>query len=224
MSVRAFLATPHAVGGRIYLCDADAHCVNVLSPCGQPIFSFGGRGSGPGQFEEPSDIAPVWIEAADAIADMDTDGAPSLDSLMLAVSDRGNHRVQLFELDGSPLGVVGGDPVDPLPCREPSRAGWPFFRIGGVPLLPFPSRLQWRPPYLDVTCASSVVRVDLASALLPDFDAWIAGAPLEVLCQAFDQFTVGVGGRDVPVWHLYEIAERLQAASRRARGLTRKWA
>jgi hypothetical protein len=77
--------------------------------------------------------------------------------------------------------------------------------------LPFPSRLEWRSPYLDVACMGTMmVRIDLAAALLPDFDTWIAEASPVELRQAFHRFMADPGRADIPDSSLYEIVERLQ--------------
>jgi len=193
-------------GGRIYLCDPVAHAIHVLDAYHRPMFSFGGFGSRLGQFDTPTDIAIAWTEPVAA-------AAAATDFAVLAVADRGNHRVQLFELDGAPLGAIGDRARESPPSRWPARTGWPFFRLGPMPPCPFPSRLEWHSPYLDVACMGTVmVRLDLGVALLQDFATWIADAPIVVLQQAFRRFTVDADLAEIPDWCLLEIVERLQPA------------
>ena len=212
----ALLTSADLPGGRVYLCDTDAHCINVLDQDHHPLFSFGGCGSRLGQFDGPADIAVVSIDAIDP-------AASAGDPAMLVVADRGNHRIQLFELDGAPIGAFGGRPAGSSPSGWPARTGWPFFRLASVPPLAFPSRLRWRTPYLDVSCAGAMmVRIDLAAALLPDFDAWIDDAPLGVLRQAFQWFASDPDRTDIPASCLYEILERLQPAACRVAASSRR--
>jgi hypothetical protein len=189
-----------------YLCDPIAHLIHVLDECHRPMFSFGGFGSGEGQLDTPTDVAVVWIDPVDS--------ALAADFPVLAVADRGNHRVQLFELDGAPIGVLGDRNADAPRGHWAPRTGWPLFRLGSLPPIPFPSRLTWRSPYLDVVCLGAiVVRIDLAAALLPDFSVWIGDAPLSALRQAFRRFTADPNRAEIPDWCLFEIVERLQPPS-----------
>src|SRR5438876_4950936 len=75
-------------GDRTYLCDPRNHCIDVVDADGRPLFSFGGRGSRLGQLNTPTDIAVVWLAQGD-------EGAEETGMPMLAVADRGNHRIQL---------------------------------------------------------------------------------------------------------------------------------
>jgi hypothetical protein len=201
----ALIASPDLPGGRVFLCDPSAHVINVLDHNHQPVFAFGGFGSRLGQFDRPTDVAIVWIDTVDP-------DAPTADSAILVVADRGNHRLQMFDLDGAPVGAIGGRLGASSTSRCPDRSGWPFFRLGSVPSLPFPSRLEWRTPYLDVACGGTMVRLDLAAALLPDFHAWIADASPLVLRQAFDWFAADPTRSNLPDWCWYEIMERLNPA------------
>lgn len=65
---------------RVYVADSLNHRVQVFSASGDYLYSFGGRGSEPGRFIGPSDLA----------IDPDND--------CLYVADRGNCRIQIFEL------------------------------------------------------------------------------------------------------------------------------
>jgi hypothetical protein len=210
----AVVASDDPSGGRIYLCDPVAHAIHVLDQRRRPLFSFGGFGRRLGQFDTPTDVAIAWTEPGGPSA--------STDVAVLAVADRGNHRVQLFELDGAPLGAVGDGQRESSPSRWPARAGWPFFRLGSMPPFPFPSRIEWHAPYLDIACMGTVmVRLDLAVALLPDFTTWIADAPISVLQQAFRRFTADADLAEIPDWCLLDIVERLQPAAHLADGSLR---
>jgi hypothetical protein len=200
----AYVAETAQTGERIYLCDPEAHSITVLDQDHCPLFAFGGFGSRPGQFDTPTDIAVISCSP-------DDDGALSFGPAMLAVADCGNHRLQLFELDGAPIAVIGGESA--VAARQsPAYAGWPFFRLEPAQAIPFPSRLEWRPPYLDVVCLGALIfRIDLAASLLPDFSAWIADAPTVVVEEAFRKFAPGAGAARVPDWCLSEMVGRLQS-------------
>ncbi|CAE7583522.1 nhl-1 [Symbiodinium natans] len=68
--------------GRIIVADSCNHRCLVLTLGGQVLFEFGGRGQGPGQFEYPECVATF------------RDG-------FVAVSDKDNHRVQVFSDGGA---------------------------------------------------------------------------------------------------------------------------
>jgi hypothetical protein len=211
----ALIASPELRGGRAYLCEPDGHRIDVLDQDYRPLFSFGGRGSALGLLESPSDLAIVWL-----------DGAPPADrtaeTAVLVVADRGNHRIQLFELNGAPICAIGGRAGTPSPNRWPMRSGWPFFRLVDPPALACPSRLEWHAPYLDVECAGgAMVRLDLAAALLPDFRTWIREAPARVLRQAFRRFAANPPRAEVPAGCLMQIMERLQSPP--PRGVVLPW-
>lgn len=195
----ALIASADLPGGLVLLCDPSAHVINVLDHNHQPVFAFGGFGSRLGQFDRPTDVAIVWIDMVDP-------DAPTADSAILVVVDRGDNRLQLFELDGAP---IGGGLGASSTSRRPDRSGWPFFRLGSVPSLPFPSRPEWRTPYLDVACGGTMVQLALAAALLPNFHAWIADASPLVLRQAFDWYAADPTRSNLPDWCWYEIMERL---------------
>jgi hypothetical protein len=203
----ALIASPDLYGGRAYLCDPDAHCIHVLDQDYRPVFSFGGYGSSLGQFDTPTDVAIIWI-------DVSAPAECTADTAVLVVADSGNHRLQLFDLDGVAIGVLGGGTVGIAAWSSagwPIRAGWPFFRLADLPVLAFPSRLEWRAPYLDVACSgATMVRLDLAAALLPDFRAWVQEAPPSALRQAFRRFASDPTRADVPAACLLQIVERLQ--------------
>lgn len=169
---------PFPADTRVYVCDAWNHRVQVFDGSGEFCFAFGGAGSGPGQFDVPSDVCVIVPRFAGE------DGAGRL----LAVADRWNSRVQIFALDGVHVGSVGrarrsGDAAPGAP--NISRAGWPFFHMGRQPVLPFPTHLSWRDSWLDVTCAGGrIVSIDIAAALLPDFTDWLNAASGHELAEA----------------------------------------
>ena len=115
----------HRCGGRIYVADSCNHRIQVFSPEGKFLRSYGKAGTGPGELSYPYDIA--WISAGQAIclrvwqqphpgfrceraiggnhrqapaarrANSATRGASRLDSKgNLYVADSQNHRVQKF--------------------------------------------------------------------------------------------------------------------------------
>jgi sugar lactone lactonase YvrE len=75
-------------GDLIYVSDSTQHTVWAFRPDGEPAFSFGSRGSGPGQFNYPSQLVCA------------PDGT-------VVVADSLNFRIQRFTADGKPLGVFG---------------------------------------------------------------------------------------------------------------------
>lgn len=78
-----------AQSGRVYVADAAAHRIAVLGPDGELVSALGRRGSGPGEFNYPTDVA------------LGTGGR-------VYVSDSLNFRVQVLDREGRPLGVIGG--------------------------------------------------------------------------------------------------------------------
>jgi hypothetical protein len=180
-----------------YVCDAISHQIHVLDARGRWLESFGERGRKPGQFDRPSDATVVMpmFEGEDAVE--------SAYTALVAVADRMNHRVQIFEPAGQFVTALGGStsrditldvPVESVDNESVSvwdapasadRDGWPFFRV--IPDLAFnePVQLRWRAPWLEVTEASGHKhRVDLAYAMLPRFDDWLASATLHALVAA----------------------------------------
>ncbi len=97
-----------AAGGRLYVVDTAGHRVLVYRPGGraaQLLFQFGGRGSGPGLFNYPTDIA------------VSADGR-------IYVNDSLNFRVQVFDPEGRFLQALGG----------PGAASGSFQRAKGIGL------------------------------------------------------------------------------------------
>jgi DNA-binding beta-propeller fold protein YncE len=74
--------------GRIFVADVSAHQVLVVSPSGQLLQRIGGRGTAPGQFNFPTNVA------------LDDRGR-------LFVSDSLNFRVQEFDSDLQPIRQIG---------------------------------------------------------------------------------------------------------------------
>jgi hypothetical protein len=110
---------------RSYRCDPIGHRVIVTDERGVVHFAFGARGSHPGAFESPLDVALVTPT-------FDGDQTALPEDAWLAVADYGNARVQIFDLDGSLVDVLSGDDLDYgwRPCRLSWRA--PFLQIEGV--------------------------------------------------------------------------------------------
>lgn len=76
------------VSGLLYVSDTSLHQVIAIDRQGKERFRFGGRGTGPGQFNFPTDIA------------VDSRGR-------VIVTDALNARIQLFSPEGRPLGSFG---------------------------------------------------------------------------------------------------------------------
>ena len=169
-----------------YVCDAMSHQIHVLDARGRWLESFGEPGRRPGQFDRPSDATVVMpmFEGEDAVE--------SAYTALVAVADRMNHRVQIFEPAGQFVTALGDCTARDAELENPTtdatpaeRDGWPFFRV--APDLAFnePVQLRWRAPWLEVTEASGRAhRVDLAYAMLPRFEDWLASATLHALVAA----------------------------------------
>lgn len=189
---------------RTYLCDPRNHYIDVVDADGTPLFAFGGRGSRLGQLNTPTDIAVVTFG-------LPTEDAPDGGAPMLAVADRGNHRIQLFEPDGVAIAAIDGSRGRTAQSAWAPRAGWPFFRLAtSVPAFALPSRLTWQAPYLEVTCVGGPIRFDLAAAMLPEFSEWLEGTPNPVLRDALHALTCDPRVESVPDACLLGLVERLQ--------------
>jgi hypothetical protein len=152
---------------RVYVCDAGNHRIQVLTLDGVPLGAFGGFGSGPGQFNAPTAIAVAFPE----FGDPDIEGEETAADPLLVVADQRNNRLQVFEPDGSHVATIGA--AAPKPGRALSRAGWPEFRLGAHPFLFEPSHLSWDDGEIQVTSSEgSLTRIDLAVAMLPDYETW----------------------------------------------------
>jgi len=87
-----------APNGNIYVGDGyGSSYVNVYTPDGKFIKTFGGKGAAPGQLDCPHGIV------------LDTRGTQPI----LLVADRANHRIQTFNLEGEHIGFIEGTN---LPC------------------------------------------------------------------------------------------------------------
>jgi len=154
---------------RLFVCDAWNHRVQVFDGLGRPRFAFGGFGCGDGQFDTPSDIVVV----CPLFEGEEIDPAAPDAGAWLAVADRSNNRVQVFGLDGVLVGVIDGQQRPTVVHPAAEMAGWPCFRPGIAPSMWFPVRLAWKAPSLEIVSANgAVTRVNLAVALLPDFETW----------------------------------------------------
>ena len=94
-----------APGGDIYVGDGyGSYYVNQYNSRAEHIRTFGGKGSEPGQLNEPHGI---WVDARGA--------AP-----VLVVADRRNNRLQRFTMDGTHVDFIPGFR---LPCHFDERGG-----------------------------------------------------------------------------------------------------
>lgn len=94
-----------AANGDVYVGDGyGSYFINQYDRSGRHLRTFGGRGSAPGQLNEPHGI---WI---------DTRGGPP----RVVVADRRNNRLQRFTLDGAHVDFVTGFR---LPCHFDERNG-----------------------------------------------------------------------------------------------------
>jgi hypothetical protein len=177
---RGLAVVPGECGGesRVFVCDAWNHRIQVFDGRGRPCGGFGRAGRAGGQFDTPSDIVAVCPS-------FHGEEEPSPGATWLAVADRSNNRVQVFDLDGVLVGIVEGGEQGAQVHPVAERVGWPYFRVGAQPSMWFPERLAWKAPYLEVVSANrEVVRIDLALALLPDFDTWLRTATPRELFEA----------------------------------------
>ena len=90
-----------AINQRGEVVATDQDCVHVFSPSGEKLRSFGTRGSGKGQFDEPHGVA--------------VDGEGNI-----LVTDSRNHRIQKFTAEGRFLTAVGTKGSGPLQFTNPS--------------------------------------------------------------------------------------------------------
>ena len=218
----AFLSADWAEECRLFVCDAWNHRVQVFDALGHFLFAFGAFGRGPAQFDVPSDVTLVWPQFAGE--DLDPDAS---DAAFVAVADRWNNRIQLFGTDGSFVAALGAGNSQGTarPPAHGSWTGWPHFRFGLDPVTSFPVRLEWQPPELLVTSANGrELRIDLAAAMLPDFDTWQrAATPLELESAARDLLTVGGAPPEVAAAIRNELGrDRLRQG--RAADAAREWA
>jgi hypothetical protein len=172
-----------AEAGDIHVaCDPAAHQICVVDGEGWPLEVFGEHGSLPGQFDRPSDVIVVSprFDGEDSYADR-------LD--LLVVADRGNQRLQVFEPEGQLVAIIGAARPGEAGATSGRREGWPFFRPGPHAWLHDPTWLRWEDPWLVVVDGDGrETRVDLAEALLPSFDEWLAAAAMPMLASAHHHF------------------------------------
>jgi hypothetical protein len=195
----------------LFVCDTLNHRVQVLDGNGTPLLAFGRYGHTHGCFAAPADIAIVTPELpGDTVED-------TLDQPLIAVADQWNGRVQILTLAGVLVATIGSDPRRPRP--EPPadmlpHAGWPFFRLTEHPILPVPAQLEWRAPFLDVTCGDGQVeRIDLAIAMLPDLQEWRRQATEADRARARRYFTLMGGARSHLSGPLLELLGADEAAA-----------
>jgi hypothetical protein len=162
-------------------CDPASHQICVVDGEGALLEVFGQYGTLPGEFNYPSDVVVVSPRF-----DGEDPAAERLD--LVVVADRGNHRLQVFEPEGQLVAIIGSpERTDASP--EGSRDGWPFFRSGPQAYLHDPAQLRWEDPWLVVIDgAGRETRVDLAVALLPSFEEWLAAASTPMLASAHHHF------------------------------------
>ena len=139
MSTICFAATGRRLRYRV---DTLGHQVVVTDECDTIVRVFGGFGRAPGTFDSPLDVVFVRPEFAGERLPLD-----SADAVWVAVADYGNRRVQVFELDGTPVGEFTVD--------GPEGATW------------LPTGLSWRSPVLEVEGLDGAsTMVHLSAALL----------------------------------------------------------
>lgn len=169
----AVLPGPTRESTRIFLCDPVKHQIRILNGGGLVVGAFGGS-HGPAGLAWPADVLLVRPEFSGERYDAD-----GLSGAWLVVADRVRQRLQVYETDGTFVGCVG-DGVGRAGDRAAEageRPGWPFFGLAEVPRIGAPVGLTWRAPYLAVTnAAGDLVEIDLAYALLPNFETWLASA------------------------------------------------
>jgi hypothetical protein len=125
-----------------YRCDPVGHRIVVTDETGAVVRVFGGVGRKAGALDTPLDL--VFVQPAFAGERLPVDSA---DAVWVAVADYGNRRVQVFELDGSPVGEFSLDASDGTPWS--------------------PTGLVWRSPVLEVEGLDGArTAVHLSAALL----------------------------------------------------------
>ncbi len=169
---------PRVNGRYRFVCHPELHRICVIDEGGRLVEVFGEGGTLPGQFDHPSDAIVVAPRFQSEPGEGDC-------VELVAIADRGNDRVQVFEPQGQLVAEIGGGTAGEAAGRE----GWPFFRLGGHPVLTAPVRLEWEDPLLVVIGADGArTRLDLAAALLPTFDEWLSSASVPALSAAQHHF------------------------------------
>jgi DNA-binding beta-propeller fold protein YncE len=87
---------PGLVDAVIYVVDSGSHSVHLITPRGELIDTWGGRGSAPGSLDQPEDVAV----------------APDGD---VFIADTNNHRIVHRSADGEVLGVIGDAEIFQFP-------------------------------------------------------------------------------------------------------------
>jgi hypothetical protein len=166
-----------------FACDPLQHQVHRLDAAGRILDSFGEPGRAHGQFDTPSDstvVLPMFEEE---------DIAGCSRAAFVAVADRMNHRVQVFELEGQFVTALGEFSDTGANADRPGRDGWPYFRLTPHPVLNEPVRLRWEAPFLHIVDAQgNTTQVDLAYSMLPVFETWLASATAPTLVSAHHHF------------------------------------
>ncbi|MGE0463959.1 MAG: hypothetical protein AB7Q16_21540 [Vicinamibacterales bacterium] len=110
-----------------YRTDPDAHRVTVHDDAGRLRMAFGGRGRGTGALDTPLDLTFVQPTFPGERLP-----ACSPDAIWVAVADYGNRRLQVFELDGAPVGTVmlDDEPDIGAPCALTWRS--PVLEVQGI--------------------------------------------------------------------------------------------
>ena len=98
--------------GEILVAESGGHCISIFSPAGEKLGSFGSKGSGPGQFDEPRDVT---VESNDNILVADCNHhvqkfTSEHKFILLSVGSRGSNHLQFDH----PLSVT----LSPIPLRE----------------------------------------------------------------------------------------------------------
>lgn len=99
--------------GVVYVVDSKADQVSVFHADGKRLFSIGESGSKPGQLRFPSAVA--------------------VDQDRIVVGDQGNHRLQIFDLEGKWLSSVGEEA--PMQASSLDAYRGRFTRVQGLALM-----------------------------------------------------------------------------------------
>jgi len=146
----AMLIGPDRGAARAYVCNRLAHSIDVFDPEGRRLLSFGAFGKLPGSFNEPADV--LVLPTGSHLTHITAEPA------LVAVADRENHRVQIFEPDGTLRALLEWT----RPLSRFGRSRWRSILEIEVENLALPTRLEWHAPWLDITTYEQrVVRVDL---------------------------------------------------------------
>jgi sugar lactone lactonase YvrE len=151
--------------GRLWVVDALAHQLDLYSPGGAPLASFGGNGQSPGQFSFPNDVA------------IDTDGR-------IFVTDRDNNQVQVWGF------VVGEIPGITRITPETARAllPWLALSVGLLALLLVARALRPRRFVVTKDFVSGMVEAGVLPEMLGRRWRWIVS---EADWAGYDGKTVG---------------------------------